>query len=259
MKKLFKALLVFACAGTLCAGALALSACNSGTKGESYALTHGANRFIGYATVTVKGEKVSNCTLTEVALPTQVKDADGASYVEFTYGDVTLQLDGSDYVVGTETLNAYFQTEANCKAYYEAAIGNKITGKKADGTTETVTKSVLSKEENGYWTRVEIDGEWKTDASKKDDPKAYSRWKANRDATVAYVKSHGIEGLKSLNKGSGAVTGTNVEGANVTYWTDGNSVSTGATWSDLWYTETAPTTYVTYGQLIINAYNATQK
>ena len=236
MKKLFKALLVFACAGTLCAGALALSACGGGKKGEAYALTHGAERFIGYSSVTVNGDKVKDCVLTEVMLPGELKNEDKELiYKELSYGDVTIVYDATSkaYKVGSQSVTEYFyNNEAHCKEYYEAAVGNKISGKKVDSdASETVSKAVLSKEENGYWS---------TNLGDK------LGWKANRDATVAYVKEYGISGLSSLKKAT--------EGDNTGYWVDGNNVSTGATWSDL-YKETQPANYVTYAQLIINAYN----
>ena len=248
MKKIAKIAVGITLTAALAATAGTLAGCAGGASeksGEAYALTHGTNRFIGYSKVTVSGDKVTDLILTEVNLPTQVKNADGKAYVVVTYGNVTINYDETDskYKVGTQTIDEYFRSETNCKAYYDAAIAGNIQGATtADGAKETITKAVLSKEENGYWTRQDNDG------------KDYSRWKWNRDQTVAYVKANGVSGLSTLTKPETA-NGKDLLNADVTMWVDGNGVSTGATWSDLGSKPDA-NTFTSYAQLIVKAYNA---
>ena len=255
MKKITKTLVALGCVATLSAGVCAMVACggDKGKTGEAYGLTHGTNRFIGYATVTVKGDKVTDATLTEVSLPTQVKFGENKDqfYAKVTYGTVTMTYDteAATYKIGNQTITQFFQTEANCKAYYEASIGNKITAyETAEGTANTtaMTKATLSKEENGYWTVSPKEGETFT---------AYSQWKFNRDATLKYVKDHGVESLLTLAKPETPVNVTLPNGAEKPAWVDGNGVSTGATWNDLGSKPEA-NTYVSYAQLIKNAYDA---
>ena len=260
MKKVFKGIAILAATAALGTGVAFAAGCNpteadNGVKGEAYSLTHGSERFVGYATITVKDNKVVDATLTEVSLPSQISDSDGAKYVEVSYGEVTITLDGEAYKVEDKTLTEYyFGNEVNCKAYYEAAIGGKISAKKADGTVVSLTSTELSKETNGYWTRMKDEnGEYKDHLEEGTDP--YSRWKWNRDATIAYVKANGVEGLKSLTK---TYEGTDRDGVDVNMWEDANGISTGATWNDL-YKATAPTNYTTYAQLLLNAYDVATK
>lgn len=236
MKKLFKALLVFACAGTLCAGALAMSACGGSKDTGAYGLVHGAG-YVGYATVTVdKEDKVTDATLTEYCFPTQVKDADGGYYSEVSYGKVTMKYDeeGKTYKVGEQTLKEYFKDEANCKAYVDAVNGGKVYVT-VDGAkkNDVMTKASLCKDENGYWS-TNLNGKL--------------GWKANRDATVNYVKENGVSKLLGLVKAT--------EGDNAGYWVDSANVSTGATWNDL---NTTKEGSLSYAQLIVNAYNKVAK
>lgn len=268
MNKIFKTLAVCAVAGTLCAGVAAISGCNNSTKGEAYGLVHSAG-YVGYATVTVSGDKVKDATLTEVCFPTQVKKDGGDYYASVTYGDVTMTYDAEakTYKVGTQTLKEYFKSEANCKAYYEAVIGGKV---KADGADGIMTKAALCKDDNGYWTRgKDANGNW----GRVNNPSTeetyvnnqYSRWKQNRDATIKYVKEHGVDNLLKLTqpketnaegKEVNKPNGTDVtEGSQVTYWMDGE-ISTGATWTDF---NSVKDGTISYAQLIVNAYNAATK
>lgn len=235
MKKLFKALLVFACAGTLCAGALALSACGSKDTG-AYGLVHGAG-YVGYSTVKVDGEdKITEVTLTEICFPTQVKDPDGDLYAEVTYGKVVMKLqeDGKTYNVGDQPLTKYFENEANCKAYVDAVKGGKVyvtvNGVKKN---DVMTWDALCKDENGYWS-TNLNGKL--------------GWKANRDATIKYAKDHGVEELLKVVKAT--------EGENNGYWVDTTGVSTGATWNDL---NTRKSGTNSYAELIAKAYNKVAK
>lgn len=256
MKKLFKSLLVVACVGAIGAGVAAMAACGGATyTGEAYSLTHGTNRFIGYSSITIdKDGNVKKLTLTEVDLPTQVKGSDESVYVEVKYDDVTMKYNAEEkaYYVGDVTMTAFFADEAKCEAYYKAAIGNKITGKTEKGKEESITKSVLSKEENNYWTCDKLeDGSWDNHAQAPYSKDAYSRWKWNRDNTVAYVKKNGVAGLVALSKDDKTKTVTDPQGNSVVVWADANGVSTGATWSDLAGVKNG---YLSYSQLIMKAF-----
>ena len=239
MKKLFKALLVFACAGTLCAGALAMSACGGSKDTGAYGLVHGAG-YVGYATVTVdKEDKVTDATLTEYCFPTQVKDADGGYYSEVSYGKVTMKYDeeGKTYKVGEQTLKEYFKDEDNCKTYVKAVNDGKVYVT-VDGVkkNDVMTKAALCKDDNGY-------GGTKFD------------WKKNRDATVNYVKTYGVAELLKLEPEEW-VTDKNGNPAPSGVWSDSNNVSTGATWTDL---NTVKEGTLSYAQLIVKAFNKVAK
>lgn len=257
MKKLVKVLL---CVLSLCVMTTAFAACNGGNDdggntdpvvktGTAFGLVHGAG-YVGKATVTTTDGEITGATLEEMCFPTQVKapetvaadDKVGDYYKTVKYGEVTLTYDAEQgsYLVGTEKLVDYFQTEANCKAYFEAAAANNIAVVVGGAEDKTVmTNAALNKDENGYWTNVK---------DKEGNP--YSRWKVNRDATVNYVKEHGVEGLSSLVKAEEAVE--DEYGKSSTYWKDANGISTGATWSDM-FKEEAPANYKTYAQLLIAA------
>ncbi|MGN0818153.1 MAG: hypothetical protein ACI4L9_04210 [Candidatus Coproplasma sp.] len=247
MKKSIKVAAGVVLAGALCASAFAFAGCGN-NKGEAYGLVHSAG-YVGYSAVTVNGDKVTDLTLTEVCLPTQVtapetvaeadkvtvEVVDHGSTVSKTYyktikiGETTFTYDATAkaYQTGSTTLNAWLQTEANCKTYYEAVTSNtvKVTVGGAE-KTDIMTYTALSKEENGYWdvsTGVGLG------------------WKANRDNTVNYVLENGVSGLLGLAKNDDKV------------WVDGNGISTGATWTDL---NTVKEGSISYAQLIVNAYNS---
>lgn len=258
MKKIAKIAVGITLAASLAATAGALAGCGDAAKtGEAYGLVHSGG-YVGYAKITVKGDNVTDLTLTEVCLPTQVTaggtvaDADKvvvgtgdsakAYYKTVSYGSVTLTYDADNgYMVGTQKLAEYLNTEANAKAYYEAVTSNAISvtvgGEKK---TDIMNKATLSKEENGYWTRKDKDG------------KDFSRWKWNRDATVNYVKANGLAKLSTLVK-SETNNGKDPADADVKMWVDGNGIVTGATWNDLNPTDKKGKTYFTYAELITAA------
>lgn len=259
MKKITKTLVTVVCLVALCLGAFALAACggDEAKTGEAYGLVHGGG-YVGRATITVKGDKVTDATLTEICFPTQVKKEDGSYYASVTYGEVTMTYDteASTYKVGTQTIKEFFATEDNCKAYYKAVVGGKV---KADGAEGIMTKAALCKDDNNYWTcDKNEDGTWNSHPSAPYSADAYSRWKWNRDATLKYVKENGVGNLLKLTKpGKDAdnkqiYNGTDPYGNEVAYWMDGE-VSTGATWNDF---NTVKTGTLSYAQLITNAYNA---
>lgn len=265
MKKTFKALAVCAVAGTLCAGVAALAGCGeTETKGEAYGLVHGAG-YIGYASITVKGDKITDATLSEVCLPTyvvagdSVADADKVSdtvmdhgsevtkvfYKTVSYGDVTLTYEaGKGYMNGTTSFADMMKDEAKAKAYYDAVMSNSVSVTIGSAKkTDILNKAALSKDENGYWTRKDKDGN------------DYSRWKMNRDATVNYVKEHGVANLTQLVMSEEKAPDVK-EDKEVNYWMDG-TISTGATWSDFYKADASG--YLTYAQLFINAHAAATK
>lgn len=279
MKK-FTKVAVGATAVAAMVSAFAFAGCGAKeVTGEAYGLVHGGS-YVGYAKITLKGEQVVDATLSEVCFPTQVKVGTGTStesaeaaaaaiettvaaddyvvvstsktanevttytatayYKTVSYGDVTLTYDvEKGYVSGTTALKDYFSTEANAKAYYEAVMENKVSVTLGGSKNATVmTKAKLSKEENGYWTGANYASTSKLEGE--------SKWKANRDATIAFVKSYGTEALLKTVKAS--------EGANEGYWVDG-SVSTGATWTDL-NSDTTGKGYFSYAQLLDKAAKA---
>lgn len=185
-------------------------------------------------------------TLTEVCLPTEVEagsdvaEADKVNggteekptyyYKKVSYGSVTLIYDATvkGYKVGETAFKTYLESEANCKAYYEAVKNNAISVTVGTETKKDVmTYKTLSKEENGYWS-----------------PEGKLGWKGNRDATVKYVKDHGVKNLRNLEKN-----------ADTKVWMDG-SISTGATWSDLNPSDKKGKVYYTYAELILKANEA---
>lgn len=243
MKKFVKLTAGIALAAAFATTAGVLAGCSNNPSGEAYGLTHGAG-FVGYAKVVKNGDAIKDVTLTEVCLPTHVKNTETDEYYQtVSYGSVTLTYSAadSDYKVGDVTFKKYLETEANCKAYYEAVIGNNISVTVGTEQKKNImTKATLSKEENGYWSTSTNVGESKVEGDNK--------WKANRDATVKYVKDNGVAKLKDLAK----ITEDN---ANKGFWTDGTIV-TGATWNDLNPTDKKGKVYYSYAELIIKAYEA---
>ena len=230
------------------AAASMLAACgNTAKTGAAYGMTHGAG-YISKATVTVDGGKVTDATLVEVCLPDYVQPASAsADTVEATvkshgadvtrlfwktvkFGTYTLEFDATakTYKSGSKTMVELFQEEKAAQTYYDAVLANNVSvmiGGKEDKTY--LTNDQLNKEVNGYW---------------KGDNYPLG-WLGNRDATVKWVKEHGIDGLLSATK----KTDGNKQ------WTV-NGVDTGATWSDL-ASNTTGKNYLSYAQLLVNAFN----
>lgn len=168
-----------------------------------------------------------------------------AYYKTVTVGSTTFTYDaaGGYKTADGATFVSWLATEANCRAYYEAVTTNAVKVKLgAEEKTDVMNNANLSKEENGYWGRTDKDGN------------SYSRWKMNRDATVAYVKANGTANLTSLVKATDTAADTK-EDKEVTYWMDG-TISTGATWSDLNPTDKKGKTYYSYAELIVKANEA---
>ena len=251
MKRIAKIAVGITMAATLAAGAGVLAGCTpkaADKTGEAYGLVHGGG-YVGYSQITTNGDSVKELTLTEVCLPTEVEAGDDVAeadkvrdggteenptyyYKKVSYGSVTLIYDAAakGYKVGETAFKTYLESEANCKAYYEAVKNNAISVTVGTETKKDVmTYNALSKEENGYWVQGE---------------KYTLGWKGNRDATVNYVKEHGVANLLKLERNSE----TNL-------WMDG-TISTGATWTDF---NTKKDGSISYAQLIVNAHTAATK
>ncbi|MGN0806520.1 MAG: hypothetical protein ACI4MC_05725 [Candidatus Coproplasma sp.] len=263
MKKIAKVVIGMTMAATVAATAGVIAGCSSDKTGEAYGLTH-TGIFVGYSKIVLSGDTVKDLVLTEVCLPTQVKATNdttvtedekvGNYYKTVSYADVTLTYDETDgYLTadGTKFVEYLRASEENCKAYYEAVTTNSVkVTVGGQQKTDIMNYNTLSKEANNYWGRKQNeDGTWSTTTDNPD----YSRWKMNRDATVAYVKTYGVANLTSLVKATEATDDAMEDGKTVTYWMDGE-ISTGATWSDL--NPASPDGYISYAQLILKANEA---
>lgn len=226
---------------------------NEVKTGVAYSLTHGAG-FVSKATVTTKGDTVTDASLEEYCLPTVIQaGADVAAtdkvvvgekayYKTVSFGEVVLEYDAeAGYRVGETALVEWLKTESNVKTYFDAVENGSVSVTLGGNlNADVMTKKALSKAENGYWTREDDDGE------------PYSRWLMNRNATVNYVKSHGVKNLLKLTRSEDAVTDSYGESAK--YWMD-DGISTGATWVDL-NSDTTDKGYMSYAALIVKAYEA---
>lgn len=267
MKKLTKVTIGITLAVSLTAGIAAIAGCSSDKTGEAYALVHGGS-YVGYSKIVTSGNMVKELELYEVCLPTYVTAGDSVAegdkvtvkvndhgseveksfYKTIAYGNLTLTYKtvgtvSGYYTSANQKLEDYLKAETNAKAYYEAVTSNSIkVTVGGQQKTDIMTNAALNKEENGYWTRTDRDGN------------SYSRWKMNRDATVNYVKSYGLSNLSKVAKSPDKWESDAKEDKAVTTWMDGN-ISTGATWSDL-NTKPEAGTYLSYAQLILKASNA---
>lgn len=234
----------------------AFAGCKNSQSGEAYGLVHGGN-YVGCATIAVSGEKVDDATINEVCLPTYVeageevpesdKVANGESsyYKTVSYSDITLTYADDSYKTADgKTLNSLLSSETEAKKYFQAVMENSVyvtvNGQKKG---DILTKETLCKEYNGYWTRTDKNGN------------KYSRWKMNRDATVTYVKEHGVADILKLVK-SDSPEKDSKEDKDAYFWKSG-SLSTGATWVDLNPAETEG--YISYAKLLVNAYANAKK
>lgn len=236
------------------------NALNQVKNGTSYGLVHGGG-YVGKATISYKEGNVTDATLTEICFPTEVQapaavgddykvtvtvenhgsDVEKTFYKIFKVGSVEFTYDATAKAYKTAegtTFEAWVATGSNARVYAETALANKIQVKVGEGTenkgewkTDILNKASLCKDDNGYWTVGGV-----------------SKWKANRDATIAYVKAHGVDNLLKLTQDTAANSATKNQ------WFDG-TLSTGATWKDF-NSDTTGKNYVSYAQLIVNASNA---
>ena len=196
----------------------------SGTS-AAYGYVH--SNGVGKATVTITNGQLTDATLDEACVPTQVKaaeedgeytvkDGNNIFYKTVKWGGVTAVYDAEAkaYKVGEKLLinkgaeDSYFalteEGALNAQIYFEAVANNKVTvltSKNTRGDATIMTAEKLLKSKNGYWT-VEAPA---------------LGWKGNVEKLLAYVKANGVGG--TLEK-----DGT---------WKDGNGVDTGATWTDM--------------------------
>lgn len=229
---------------------------------SAYGLVHKAG-YVGVATATVRGGKLADLKLTEVCVPTYVKatektpEADRVAdqindhgtlkdvffYKTIKFDDYTFtySVEKKDYVDAEgKTFKEVMADEDACKAYYNAVVkGELAVVINGEEKTDVMTYAKLSKEENGYWTKQDKDGN------------SYSRWKLNRDATVKYALENGVDCLLGLVQAKDKVQ--DEKGADALYWMDGD-VSTGATWSDL--NPVSSDGYFSYAELIDAAFEA---
>jgi hypothetical protein len=166
-------------------------------------------------------------------------------YKQVNYANVKLTFDAekATYLVNdtATTIVEYFRDDAKVQEYFEAVKNNNVSVQLNGAANKTVlTYKTLCKEENTYWHKEDKDGN------------DYSRWIANRDATVEYVKEYGIDKLFDL-KQTVKVSEDKYGASDVTFWTDG-TVTTGATWNDFSKTPTASAGYYSYAELIYKAY-----
>ncbi len=230
------------------AAASMLAACGETATpktGVAYALTNGAS-CVGYATVTVTGNKITDVTLQEVFLPADVTATESSEdtvdvevtqwgktstkhyYKTVKFGTYTFTYDATKgYVSGNKTLGEILADVKVAEEYYKAVDQNKLLVVKNGKDDATImSKNAMNKDINNYWP--------KSDTVKLG-------WKGNRDATVNWVKEHGIDGLLDAKIGDDKV------------WTVGD-VKTGATWTN--FNSADKNGAISYAKLIVNAYNA---
>ncbi len=232
-----KKILVIALAVIMMVSALALVACGPQEK-VAYGIVH--KSYVGKATVTISGGKMTAANLDEAQQPTVVTATDAIEGYTVTIGEgdsakhyyktvkfagVTAEFDAAAnegkgaYKVGGKVLLDWLkESEANCEQYFEAVASDSVSVVLASGEDKTImTSAKLLKSKCGYW-----------DGSKIKDGQL--GWKANVEATCNYVVENGFGGASAKEdfvKGTG-------EGADGDQFSDKNGVKTGATWTDMW-------------------------
>ena len=223
------------------AAILALAACGESAKtGEAFGLVHGAG-YVGYATVTVSGDKITKATLTEYCFPSHVTAAEaeegktttvtitgkhGAEtkhfYNEVKFGSYTLTVTTEGYKTADgKTEAALFADDAAAKAWKEAVVAGKV---EVNGKKDVMTNATICKDENGYGG-------------------TNFNWKSNRDKTCEAFVKYGKDITKAAKK---------TEGDDTKNWYI-DDVSLGATWTDL---NTQKDGTLSYAQLLIKALDA---
>lgn len=226
------------------AAVLALAACggNTAKTGEAVGLVHGAG-YVGFATVTVDGEKITKATLTEYCFPSYVTEetaGEGLTAVEVTshgatstkyfyntvkFGSYTLTATAEGYKTADgKTEVALFGDDAAAKAWKDAVVAGNV---EVNGKKDIMTNAKLCKDENGY-------GGTNFD------------WKGNRDKTIAAFIAQGEKINTATTK---AVT---VDEKTKNYWVIGE-YETGATWTDL---NTRKEGSLSYAELLVKALKA---
>lgn len=243
MKKTSKILAVVLATLLVVAAVVVLAACDDPAattdpvviNGVAYGAVHSG--CIGKATVVVTDGKVTAATLDEAELPTSVKPTteEAETYAEYVvngywktvkWTGVTATYEDGGYKVGEQALKDYLAVPANAKLYFEAVAANEVkvavSTKAADDKTDIMTAAKLLKSQNGYWQGEKITNP------------AHLGWKANVDATIAYVVANGFGAFDGKpSTADGTVVDNSAEDAKLdNEVVDKNGVRTGATWSD---------------------------
>lgn len=290
MKKFAKIAVGITLAASVAATAGVLAGCSNGSDprngtGEAYAVTHSSKavaQYIGYAKLVYTDGNITDMTLTEVELPSQIYFS-ATSTVSAEDAKSKLTVTGDDYVivetsstklvegenVTTYTAKAHYKTvsyggttltfdstlvdykvgDQDLKTYLQSEANCKTYYEAAINNQISVT--IGGQQKLDVLTKAELSKEENGYWTRQDKNNAdYSRWKMNRDATVEYVKENGVSKLLSLTKSTTEVDDLK-EDKKVKPWTDG-TVVTGATWSDL-NSDTTGKKYLSYAQLIVKA------
>ena len=228
-----KKILVIALAVVMMVSALALVACGPQEK-VAYGIVH--KSYVGKGTVVVAGGKISSASIDEACLPTYVvaseasddtvtatvldhgKEVQKHFYKTVKFAGVEMVYDATNgYQVGSTKMVDWFATEANCEKWFEAVASDSVSVMIAGKEDKTImTSAKLLKSKNGYWSTNANIG---TEAL---------GWKANVEATCAYVVANGFAATSFERVAEGSQTGVLDN-----EFVDNNGVHTGATWSDM--------------------------
>ncbi len=229
-----KKILVIALAVIMMVSALALVACGPQEK-VAYGIVH--KSYVGKATVTISGGKMTAANLDEAQQPTsvtadaaiegytvsvEVAGKNGTStkhyYKTVKFAGVTAEMnaEGNYIVDGKAFLDWLKESEANCEKWFEAVASDSVAVVLASGEDKTImTSAKLLKSKNGYWgTPAE----------------AALGWKANVEATCNYVVENGFGGFSAKEDLTQQDNGAKLDNE----WVDKNGVKTGATWTDMY-------------------------
>ena len=230
----------------ICIGLLGLFAgCKDKTtsmEGTAYGLVHNAN-YIGMAKLVIDNSgKITDAYLDEACLPHYVKAettvasedmievGDNRYFKTVKYNKVTMTFDQekNTYLIDGQDMKEYYKDESKAKEYYLAVEQNiLLVTLNGNDTKDVLTADKLMKSRNGYWKEGTFG----------------KGWKANRDATINYVKANGLSNLPLEKGNSGA-------------WIDSKGIDTGATWVDMSGTKEG---FVSYLDLLKKANNAIKK
>ena len=228
-----KKILVIALAVVMMVSALALVACGPQEK-VAYGIVH--KSYVGKGTIVVAGGKISSASIDEACLPTYVVASEASAdtvtvevedhgemktkhyYKTVKFADITLEYDAADgYKAGSTKLMDLLKDEANCEKWFEAVASDSVSVMIAGKEDKTImTSAKLLKSKNGYWSTNANIG---TEAL---------GWKANVEATCAYVVANGFAATSFERVAEGSQTGVLDN-----EFVDNNGVHTGATWSDM--------------------------
>ena len=228
-----KKILVIALAVVMMVSALALVACGPQEK-VAYGIVH--KSYVGKGTLVVAGGKISSATIDEACLPTYIVASEASAdtvtatvvdhgnevqkhfYKTVKFADITLEYDLTDgYKSGSTKLMDLLKDEANCEKWFEAVASDSVSVMIAGKEDKTImTSAKLLKSKNGYWSTNANIGT------------VALGWKANVEATCAYVVANGFAAESFERVAEGSQTGVLDN-----EFVDNNGVHTGATWTDM--------------------------